>query len=154
MLRFAALLFLGANAIAAQTFERAQQDVYHRIAGLTTTGTLVLIAPAGRYAAVQLSDDHKTVLWRATSQLRVGDRLETVSYRIGWYRGGDRHSFSANGAFVRDTWLVDSGRRIGVSYGGLHFAGLNVLLEARTGRKLASFADEDKTRKPVPAWVR
>jgi len=153
----AALSAAAAGAAAGQTFERAQQDVNHRIVGLTNTGEVVYIAPVGRYADVVLSDDHRTVMWRATAPFRDPDtqRFETVSYRIGWYRDARLHTYTApDERFIRDAWLVDSGRRIGVNYGGAHFAGQNVLLDASSGARLASFADDDKTKKAVPAWVR
>lgn len=154
------VLWLAAGAggmpASAQRFSRAGKDMHERIVGLTTNDSAVLIAPVGSYAHVELSDDGRTVLWRVTSRLRDADaqRVETVSRRIEWYRAGRRHEYSAGEVFVRDAWLVDSGRRIGVNYGGLHFAGRNVLLDANTGNVLASFADADKTKKPVPAWVR
>jgi len=158
MLKLASVLIIACAATgAAQTFERAGQDIHQRIVGETAKGEVVLIAPVGRYADVKLSADKKTVSWRATAEFLdpTTNRFETVSYRIGWYRNGRLHAYVApDERFIRDAWLVDSGRRIGVNYGGLHFSGTNVLLDTSTGKLLASFADADKTKKAVPAWVR
>lgn len=153
MLKLACTLSLIAAGAQAQAFTRAQQDVYHRIAGITTKGEIVLIAPVGRYTDVELSEDKKTVLWKVRSISREPDRADTTSHLIGWYRDGRRHSYLAGG-YVRGMWFVAGGRRIGVKYGGEHVAGMNVLIDARTGKELARFLDADKTTKHVPVWVR
>jgi hypothetical protein len=53
----------------------------------------------------------------------------------------------------RRFWFVDGGRRIGVNLGAMHGPGLNLLLDALTGKELARFPDADLKQEPTPRWL-
>jgi hypothetical protein len=147
------LSLLLASSVSAQTFTSATIDKRMRIVGSTTDGRLVVLARPGRYTRLQISEDHRTVVWLVVSRIQYHDAQTDVSHLLSWYRAGRRHSFSTGEVFIRDVWFYNDGKDIGVNYGGMHFAGANVLLDALTGKETDFFADRDKSNKTVPAWV-
>ena len=150
---FAFLVVFSAKPTLGQTFTAAHIDSRKRIVATTTAGPVRVLAKSGRYSDPELSDDQLTIVWQVLSTIQYHGAPIEVSSRVNWYRGARSHSFSAGVFLVRSVWFVERGQRIGVNIGGMHFAGLNVLLDASTGKELDSFADLEKATKPIPGWV-
>jgi hypothetical protein len=49
--------------------------------------------------------------------------------------------------------FLKRGREVAYYTGGLHFAGSYLRVDVKTGKMLEGLGDEDRTERPVPAWV-
>ena len=137
----------------AQNFRSAQIDGGSVVRGVTVSGQHRILHHGRRCRDVRVSPDQHTVAWLQLASVRYHDETVEVSKIVGWFRDGRLQSSSAGLFAFRRFWFVDGGRRIGVNLGAMHGPGLNLLLDALTGKELARFPDTDLKKEPTPRWL-
>jgi len=149
--------FLGAFLVVpavAQSFKSAHiVDGGIAVHGVTTSGQHKTLHRGGRCRGVSVSSDQHTVAWFQVANIPYYDETVEVFKIVRWFRDGKVQSSSAGPFAFRRFWFVDGGRRIGVNLGAMHGPGVSLLLDALTGKELASFPDADLNREPTPKWM-
>lgn len=106
-----------------------------------------------RFSEPVISPDRLTVAWTSVLALQAmdGEPCRSMAARVYIHRNG-RTRFIDGDPFIRNIWFVDRGRKIGIEFGGLHFAGREALHDTATLKRLAGFSQARVPAAERPPW--
>jgi hypothetical protein len=138
--------------VGADTWDSVGIDSNQNVFAIRGDGTKIFLTSKGHCENPKLSDDQQTIAWMRTKRIENLGQNVVVSSRLIWLRNAKVHTYATE-VFIRGFWFVDGGKKIGINTGGLHFAGMNELLDADTGKLLDTFEDRYRNEKKVPSWA-
>jgi len=143
-----AALALGVQAQAA-ALKSAYVDDGGNVHVVTAAGKDVRIgAHAGN---AKLSPDGDSAAWMVMAAAPAQGETEAGSSEVRLYRDGKSRAIKCE-PFIRDFWFWKKGSRIAIDCGGSHFAGHEILYDAKSLKKLESFDQADVPVEKRPDW--
>jgi hypothetical protein len=146
----AALLALCAQAQAA-ALKRVYVDDGGKVHLVTSAGKELLVQQPERAANAKLAPDGDTAAWMVMAAAPAQGETEIGSSEVRLYRDGKSRSIKCE-PFIRDFWFWKKGSRIVIDCGGSHFAGREVLYDAKSLKLLESFNQDDVPVEKRPDW--
>ena len=144
------LLVLGLQA-QAEALKDVTLDESGNIRLLTADGKALSIANDGKAARPQLSPDGESAAWLYMGEPPAQGESLPGSGELRVYRDGKTRAIKCE-PYIRDFWYWKKGSRIAIDCGGSHFAGREILYDAKSLKQLESFGQADVPVEKRPDW--
>jgi hypothetical protein len=153
--KLAALTAFAALALCAQAQAAALKDAYVDDNGnvhvVTAAGKDLRVAQGARASSAKLAPDGGSAAWMVMAAPPAQGESEAGSSEIRLYRNGKSRAIKCE-PFIRDFWFWKKGSRIAIDCGGSHFAGREILYDAKSLKRLESFDQADVPVEKRPDW--
>ena len=153
--KLAAVSAFAALALSAQARAAALKDAYVDDGGnvhvVTAAGKDLRVAQGARASNARLSADGNSAAWMVMAAAPAQGETETGSSEVRVYRDGKSRAIRCE-PFIRDFWFWKKGSRIAIDCGGSHFAGREILYDAKSLKQLESFDQADVPVEKRPDW--
>jgi hypothetical protein len=136
----------------AATLQRAYVDGKHDVRIVTARGRHVRLTRKGNVESATLAPDNETVAWLVKNGWTEGSDALPGPERLFIYRNGKTRMIECE-QFIRGYWFWAHGRQVAIDRGGLHFAGNEILYDARTGKVIDHFYQGDVSIEQRPPWA-
>jgi hypothetical protein len=136
----------------AATLQRAYVDGKHDVRIVTARGRHVRLTRKGNVESATLAPDNETVAWLVKNGWTEGSDALPGPERLFIYRNGKTTMIECE-QFIRGYWFWARGRQVVIDCGGLHFAGNEILYDARTGKVIDHFYQGDVSIEQRPPWA-
>jgi hypothetical protein len=147
------LLSCAAPATAkASPLKQAYVDGKHDVRIVTARGRHVRLTRKGNVESATLAPDNETVAWLVKNGWTEGSDALPGPERLFIYRNGKTRMIECE-QFIRGYWFWAHGRQVAIDCGGLHFAGNEILYDARTGKVIDHFYQGDVSIEQRPPWA-
>jgi uncharacterized membrane protein len=143
-------LAAGAQSQAAE-LQRAYIDAGGNVHVVTAAGKDLLAAPGVRASNAKLAPDGDSAAWMVMGAAPAQGETEAGSSEVRVYRDGKSRIIKCE-PFIRDFWYWKKGGRIAIDCGGSHFAGREILYDAKSLKQLESFEQADVPVEKRPDW--
>lgn len=143
-----ALFFDNANA---EKLEKVYLDKKNNAHVVTGKGQDRRITSKGNLSKLMLARDNETVAWLALNTWKAEGDILPGSEELVIYRGGKYSSIRCT-PFIRDYWFWKNGSQIVIDCGGRHFAGREILYNAKTLEQIAAFDQSELPLEKRPDW--
>ncbi|NGZ86949.1 hypothetical protein [Duganella aceris] len=155
MKRITQALGVALLALCAQAQAAALKQVYVDDGGkvhlVTSAGKELLVEQPARAANAKLAPDGETAAWLVMGAAPAQGESEPGASEVRLYRDGKSRAIKCE-PFIRDFWFWKKGSRIVIDCGGSHFAGREVLYDAKSLKLLDSFNQDDVPVEKRPDW--
>lgn len=156
MNRFRSLIAACALVLCAQQAGAAAlKDAYIDDAGtvhvVTAAGKDLAVARGASAGSAKLAPDGDSAAWLVTAAAPARGETEAGSSEVRIYRNGKTRAIKCE-PFIRDFWFWKKGKRIAIDCGGSHFAGRELLYDAKSLKLLESFDQADVPVEKRPDW--
>lgn len=149
------LIAISALALSLQAQAAALKEVALDASGnirlVTAAGKALSIDNGGRAAKPRLSPDGQSAAWLYMGEPPAQGESLPGSSELRVYRDGKTRAIRCE-PLIRDFWYWKKGGRIGIDCGGSHFAGREVLYDAKSLKQLDSFVQADVPVEKRPEW--
>lgn len=149
------LIAVSALALSLHAQAAALKDVALDASGnirlVTANGKALSIANDGKAAAPQLSPDGESAAWLYMGEPPAQGESVWGSSELRIYRDGKTRAIQC-APFIREFWYWKKGSRIAIDCGGSHFAGREILYDAKSLKQLESFDQADVPVEKRPEW--
>ncbi len=140
-----------APAHAAEALKSAYVDDGGNVHVVTAAGKDVRVAQGARASNAKLSPDGHSAAWMVMAAAPAQGETEPGSSEVRLYRDGKSRGIKCE-PFIRDFWFWKKGSRIAIDCGGSHFAGREILYDAKSLKLLESFDQADVPVEKRPDW--
>jgi hypothetical protein len=155
MNRLSSLIAASALVLFTQVEAAALKDAYVDDGGnvhvVTAAGKDLRVAQGARASNAQLAPDGDSVAWMVMAAAPAQGESEAGSSEVRLYRNGKTRAIKCE-PFIREFWFWKKGSRIAIDCGGSHFAGREILYDAKSLKKLESFDQADVPVEKRPDW--
>lgn len=149
------LIAISAVALSAQVQAGDLKKAYVDGSGtphiVTSSGKDIPVAGDGKAANAKLAPDGGSAAWMVMGAAPAEGETEPGSSEVRLYRDGKTRAIKCE-PFIRDFWFWKKGGRIAVDCGGSHFAGREILYDAKSLKQLESFQQADVPVEKRPDW--
>ncbi|MES2159950.1 MAG: hypothetical protein V4476_02230 [Pseudomonadota bacterium] len=118
---------------------------------VTAAGKVLSIANNGKASEPQLSPDGESAAWLYRGEPPEEGESTWGSSELRIYRNGKTRTIKCL-PFIREFWYWKKGSRIAIDCGGKHFAGHEILYDAKSLKQLDSFDQGDVPVEKRPEW--
>lgn len=144
-------LAAGAPAHAAAALTKVYIDDGGNVHVVTAAGKDLQVAQGARASSAKLAPDGDSAAWMVMGAPPAQGETERGSSEVRLYDRGTLRSIKCE-PFIRDFWFWKKGSRIAIDCGGSHFAGREVLYDAKSLKLLESFNQADVPVEKRPDW--
>jgi hypothetical protein len=145
------LLLAGGQFVAASGLNRLYIDEAQNVHVVTKAGKDVRVSKGGGATKATLSPDGETAAWLVSPARPAEGEAEAGTSELAIYRSGRMRTIRCE-PFIRDYWFWRKGSRVAIDCGGAHFAGREILYDAKTLKRLDSFEQAMVPTDKRPAW--
>lgn len=135
-----------AEAVKSVTVDKAGN-----IRLVTAAGKSLSIANNGKASEPQVSPDGESAAWLYRGERPQEGEITWGSSELRIYRDGKTRTIRCL-PFIREFWYWKKGSRIAIDCGGSHFAGREILYDAKSLKQLESFDQADVPVEKRPEW--
>lgn len=139
------------DCVKAEKLKIAYLDQKNNVHLVTNRGEHRQVTHKGNASLLKFASDKETVAWLVLNIWVAEGDEKPGSEELIVYRNGKAASIKCT-PFIRDYWFWKNGDQLAIDCGGRHFAGREILYDAKTLKELASF---DQAKVPLerrPDW--
>jgi hypothetical protein len=137
--------------VQAGDLKNAYVDGAGKVHIVTSAGKDIPMTGGGRAAQPKLAPDGGSAAWMVMNAAPAEGETKPGSSEVRLYRDGKTRAIKCE-PFIRDFWFWKKGGRIAVDCGGSHFAGREILYDAKSLKQLESFQQADVPVEKRPDW--
>jgi len=140
-----------ATNACGETLRKVYLDSKRNVHIINEHGRDTQITNKGNANLLKLAANRETVAWLVMNTWTAEGDDEPGSEELIIYRNGNRSSLKCM-PFIRDYWFWMNGSQIAIDCGGRHFAGREILYDAKTMREISSFDESKVPLEKRPGW--
>jgi hypothetical protein len=145
-------LFLFIPEAMGETVRKAYLDQQKNVHVITTAGKDRKLTHKGNADSLKLAPDNRTIGWLVLNTWTAEGDDGPGSEELMIYREGKLASIKC-APFIRNYWFWKRGAQVAIDCGGRHFAGREILYDARTGKEVARLNQANVPLEKRPDWA-